>query len=466
MEPRYSLGILGLGVMGRSLARNFQRNGFEPIGYDVALRLPDGFPVRATDSLAELAAALQPPRTLLIMVPAGAPVDAIIATLQPYLQPGDLIIDGGNSYFSDTERRAKALASGGLLFIGMGVSGGERGALCGPSLMPGGPAEAWLRVRAMLEAVAARTESGEACVSWMGPGGAGHYVKMVHNGIEYGDMQLIAEVYDLLHRGAGLPNPVLAEVFSAWTTSELDSYLIAITAEILARVDEDSGQPLVDLILDEGAQKGTGKWASQNALDLGAPTPTINAAVESRLLSAQKAERVAAARILTGPASTPRADPEAVAALVRQAADALYTAKICSYAQGFALLRQASREYGYGLSLSEIARIWRGGCIIQARFLDDVRQAFASSPDLPNLLVAPAFAERMNARQAALRHLVSFGVAHGIPTLALSSALAYFDAYRSERLPANLTQAQRDYFGAHTYHRIDRDGVFHTRWTG
>ncbi|MGE5251357.1 MAG: NADP-dependent phosphogluconate dehydrogenase [Bacteroidota bacterium] len=460
METKYSLGILGLGVMGRSLAENFARNGYLPIGYDVAPRLPEDFDVKAVRSLEELAGALIPPRTFLLMVPAGAPVDAAISSLKPYLQEGDLIIDGGNSYFADTERRVRELQEARLNFIGMGVSGGESGALWGPSMMPGGSKAAWSPVRAMFEAIAARAEDGEPCVAWMGSGGAGHYVKMVHNGIEYADMQLIAETYDLLHRGAGISNAELAEIFEGWNRRELRSYLVEITAKILTRMDTETGRPLVDLILDEAAQKGTGKWTSQTALDTGAPIPTINAAVESRLLSALKPERVVAAKAFGG-AATYTGDKEVLIAAAEQA---LYASKITSYAQGLSLLRLASREYNWDLNLSEIVPVWRAGCIIRAALLSDITQAYRADPSLPNLLLSEPFKQAVLARQPAWRTVVQTAVGLGIPMLATCASLAYFDAYRSEVLPANLTQAQRDYFGAHTYRRVDREGSFHTKW--
>jgi len=326
--------------------------------------------------------------------------------------------------------------------------------------MPGGQDEAWNLVRLVFEAISAKVQ-GEPCVTHIGPRGAGHYVKMVHNGIEYGDMQLIAEAYDILHRGLGLDNDKLHEVFAEWNRGELESYLIEITADIFTRTDTETGRAVVDIILDEAAQKGTGKWTSQNALDLGSPTPTINAAVESRIISSYKDERVAASDVLTGPQPKISAAPQEVIQTVQ---DALYAAKICSYAQGFALMRLASKEYDYGLNYGEIAKIWRGGCIIRARFLNDIHQAFMRDPDLPNLMIDPEFSRTMNTRQSALRKVVALAAENGIPALAFSSALAYFDAYRSARLPANLTQAQRDYFGAHTYRRLDREGSFHTEW--
>jgi 6-phosphogluconate dehydrogenase len=462
-----NFGFMGLGVMGHMLALNVERNGFHVAGYDLDAEKVKAFGEkypgknlipRAT--LDEFLTTLERPRRIMMMVPAGKPVDAAIAGIKDVLEPGDLLIDGGNSHFSDTERRSKELEAKGIIYIGTGVSGGEQGALWGPSIMPGGQPEAWELVKPIFEAISAKV-NGEPCVAYMGPRGAGHYVKMVHNGIEYGDMQLIAEAYDILHRGLGLSNAQLHEVFAEWNRGELESYLIEITADIFTKTDPESGQHIVDLILDEAQQKGTGKWTSQNSLDLGAPTPTINAAVESRIISAYKAERVAASQVLKGPESKITGDSKDLIAHVR---DALYAAKICSYAQGFGLMRLASKEYGYNLNYGEIARIWRGGCIIRARFLNDIRGAFVRNPDLPNLMIDPEFAGAMNARQSALRRVVALAATNGIPGLAFSSALAYFDAYRSDRLPANLTQAQRDYFGAHTYRRIDREGTFHTEW--
>jgi len=407
----------------------------------------------------ELLSVLERPRRIMIMVPAGV-VDAAIAGIQDELDPGDLLIDGGNTFFKETDRRSGGLAAKGIVYIGTGVSGGEYGALWGPAIMPGGQPEAWALVKPIFEAIAAKVD-GEPCVAYMGPRGAGHYVKMVHNGIEYGDMQLIAEAYDLMHRGLGMSNAELHRVFSDWNAGELESYLIEITADIFTKTDPETGQAVVDLILDEAKQKGTGKWTSQDALDLGAPTPTINAAVESRIVSGLKEERVAAASVLHGPQIGIEAGKDEVTGWVR---DALYAAKICSYAQGFGLMRLASEEYGYDLRYGEIARIWRGGCIIRARFLEDIRRAFQRDPALPNLMVDPEFAQALNERQAALRKVVALAAQNGIPALAFSAALAYFDAYRTARLPANLTQAQRDYFGAHTYRRLDREGTFHTQW--
>jgi 6-phosphogluconate dehydrogenase len=457
---KYALGLLGLGVMGRSLALNFERNGYPVIGYDLAPNLPAGFNVSVAASLGELVSSLEIPRIILMMIPAGAPVDKAIESLKPYLEPGDTIIDGGNSYFLDTERRVKSLEADGFQFVGMGVSGGESGALRGPSLMPGGSKIAWPRIMPMLRSIAAVADDGEPCVAWMGPGGAGHYVKMVHNGIEYGDMELIAEIYDLLHRGAGLSNAELADIFAAWNEGELRSYLIEITAEVLRQIDEDSGEPLVNLIMDIAGQKGTGRWTSQIALEVGSPIPTINAAVVVRLISAVKEERVAASKVL-GSATTYSGD---ASHLIAAAQEALYACKITAYAQGVSLLRAASQQHDWNLDFASIVRIWRAGCIIRAALLDDIAAAFERQPQLPNLLLDPVFAEAMLSKQAALREVVQTAAGLGIPLLAIGASLGYFDAYRSERLPANLIQAQRDYFGAHTYHRIDKEGVFHTDW--
>jgi 6-phosphogluconate dehydrogenase len=410
-------------------------------------------------------AILQKPRRILLMVPAGPPVDSAIAHLEGHLEPADILIDGGNSFFLDTERRNRQLAAKGLNYVGTGVSGGEQGALWGPSIMPGGQAEAWEALAPIFRAIAARADDGAPCVEYMGPGGAGHFVKMVHNGIEYGDMQLIAETYDLLSRGLGLSARELHQVFGEWNQGELRSYLIEITAAVLAAVDPDTGRPLVDVILDEAQQKGTGKWTSQNALDVGAAIPTINAAVESRIISALKPQRVVASRLLRGPALRYTGDRQR---LIDAARDALYASKITSYAQGLGLLRMASDEYHYDLKPADIARIWRAGCIIRASLLGDIMAAFQRDPALVNLLVDQAFSEAIDRRQASWRFVVQTAVGLGIPVLATGASLAYFDAYRSERLPANLTQAQRDYFGAHTYRRTDKpeDEIFHTNWTG
>ncbi len=463
------IGLIGLAVMGENLALNLESKGF---GVAVYNRTADrtrafmegrgaGKQFTAAYTIPELMAAMQKPRRIMTMVQAGPAVDDVIGQLRPYLEPGDLVIDGGNSFFGDTERRATDLESAGFLYIGAGVSGGEEGALHGPSIMPGGRREAYALVEPIFTSIAARAPDGDPCVAYIGPRGAGHYVKMVHNGIEYGDMQLIAEAYDILARAADLSAGELHQAFAEWNQGELSSYLIGITADIFAKMDPDTGKPLVDYVLDEAQQKGTGKWASQNALDLGAPIPTINAAVESRIISAYKSERVTASRVVHGPAAAFTGDRQRLVKAVRSA---LYASKICSYAQGMALLRAASQEYGYDLRLADLARIWRAGCIIRAAFLDKIRAAYEREPSLANLLLDPDFQEAVESRQADWRYVVQTAVGLGIPCLAMSASLAYFDAYRTARLPANLTQAQRDYFGAHTYRRTDRSGVFHTEW--
>jgi 6-phosphogluconate dehydrogenase len=467
---KYSMGVVGLGVMGANLARNIESKGFPVAGYDLDPAKTAAFvngPARGTavtgvESPAALMAVLEPPRRVLMMVPAGKAVDSVIALLRPHLAAGDILIDGGNSHFLDTDRRCDELAAAGFHFVGAGVSGGEEGALHGPAIMPGGPEEAWDALAPILRAIAAKADDGEPCVGYMGPRGAGHYVKMVHNGIEYGDMQLIAEAYDLLRRGAGLDAKALSAIFAEWNDGDLRSYLIEITSQVLAHVDGETRQPLVDVILDEAQQKGTGKWTSQNALDVGAPIPTINAAVEARLLSALKTERVTASRTLTGPPDTFNGP---AATLIDAARQALYASKITSYAQGMALLRLASKEYGYTIDPGEVARVWRAGCIIRAALLNDIRGAFRRNGGLVNLLLDGAFSDAIAARQQGWRFAVSAAIDLGIPAPATYASLAYYDSYRTARLPANLTQAQRDFFGAHTYRRTDREGVFHTEWS-
>ena len=465
---KYQFGLIGLAVMGENLVLNIERNGFSVAVYNRTAERTQAFAdgsakgkrIKPCYTLRELVDSLEKPRKVMLMVQAGDPVDQVISQLAPLLEPGDLIIDGGNSFFKDTERRALNLTKDNINYIGTGVSGGEVGALKGPAIMPGGQFEAYKLIEPILRAIAAIVD-GEPCVTYIGPRGAGHYVKMVHNGIEYGDMQLIAEAYDILHRALGLSAKELHDIFAEWNEGELKSYLIEITRDIFAKIDEETGEPLVDKVLDEAQQKGTGKWTSQNALDLGAPIPTINAAVESRIISAYKAERVAASAVLPGPAGTFDGDRKQLFQDVRSA---LFAAKICSYAQGMALLSAASKEYDYDLKLGAIARVWRGGCIIRAQFLNDITTAYERNPELTNLILDPYFREAMLTRQASLRRSVQTAVGLGIPCLAFSASLAYFDAYRTARLPANLTQAQRDYFGAHTYRRIDKKGVFHSEW--
>jgi 6-phosphogluconate dehydrogenase len=463
------VGVIGLAVMGENLALNIERNGFPISVYNRSRSRTDefmanrseGVDVVPTYTIEEFVNSLERPRRIIVMVKAGAPVDAVLEELAPYLAPDDIVVDGGNSLFVDTERRSKETA-GKFQFVGMGISGGEEGALWGPSLMPGGPADAYAILESMLVAISAKTEAGP-CVTHIGPGGAGHYVKMVHNGIEYGDMQLIAETYDILRRALKLTAPEIAEVFAKWNEGKLASYLIEITAEVLAYIDPITQLPLVDLILDTAEQKGTGRWTSQNALDLGTPIPTIDAAVLARSISSMKDRRITASKVLNGPDTSdfPILDRESTIASLESA---LYFAKISSYAQGLALLRAASDEYGWGLNLPEIARIWKGGCIIRAKLLDPIRAAFTENPSLDNLLLAPHIADAVNASIGAAREVLKTAITYGIPAPALSASLNYVDSYRTERLPANLTQGQRDYFGAHTYKRIDREGVFHTIW--
>ena len=467
---KQQFGLIGLGVMGQNFILNVERNGFGVAVYNrTAERTREfadgpaaGHNIVPTYTIEEFVGALETPRRIMLLVKAGAAVDATIDTLLPHLDKGDLVIDGGNSFYPDSERRAKALAEKGINFLGMGVSGGEEGALWGPSLMPGGAEQAYRDVEHIMTKVAAKApEDGEPCVTYIGPGGSGHLVKMVHNGIEYGDMQLIAEAYHLLSAGLGLGAKRLAEIFGRWNEGVLSSYLIEITAKVLAKKDTETGVPLVDVILDSAGQKGTGRWTTQSALDLGAAVPTITAAVDARIMSSLKEERERASDELAGPANGSVANAEGFIDDVEQA---LYASKICSYAQGMAMLRSASATHGYGLDLAEIAKIWRGGCIIRAGLLDDISKAFRREPGLPNLLLDSFFREATAQRQAAWRRVVQTGVGLGIPLPAMSASLAYYDSYRSERLPANLIQAQRDFFGAHTYERVDTDGVFHTQW--
>jgi len=460
--------VVGMAVMGQNLALNVESRGYPVAVYnrtgsktkDFVETTGKGRNLTACYTVEELVDALERPRRIMLMVKAGEPVDAMIAQILPHLEPGDILIDGGNSLFTDTERRYKEVTAKGVLYIGTGVSGGEEGALKGPSMMPGGDREAYEAIAEILEKITAQTDDGP-CVTYIGPRGAGHYVKMVHNGIEYGDMQLIAESYDILRRLLGYDAPRLAEVFGKWREGVLSSYLMDITADIFTKKDEETGKYVVDLILDKAGQKGTGKWTAQSALDVGVAVPTIDGAVQSRILSAFKDERVAVGDTLRGP--TPSYDGDA-AELVDAVHDALYASKISSYAQGLSLLRHASREFDYDLDLAEIARIWKGGCIIRAKLLEPIKQAFRKKPDLVNLMVDDFFAGELNRTQANWRKVVAIAQSQGVPCLAMSVSLAYYDAYRSPRLPANLTQAQRDCFGAHTYQRVDREGTFHTHW--
>ena len=463
-----SFGVIGLAVMGENIALNVERNGFPISVYNRSPEKTQAFManravgknVVAAYSLEEFVASLERPRQILVMVKAGKPVDAVIDQLMPLLDPDDMIIDGGNSLYEDTERRVKTLEAAGFRFIGMGVSGGEEGALNGPSLMPGGTRAAYESIEPIVKKIAAQVDDGP-CVTYIGPGGAGHYVKMVHNGIEYGDMQLIAEAYDLMKNVLGLSHEQLHEVFAQWnTTEELDSFLIEITADIFTKTEGDTA--LVEKILDAAGQKGTGRWTVMNALEMGVGIPTITAAVNARIMSSIKDERVAASTQISGPDGT---ITENTTLWVNKIRDALYCSKICSYAQGMALLRKASENFGYDLDLGECARIWKGGCIIRARFLNKIKRAFSENPALPNLLLAPEFKQTILDRQSAWREVVAMAAHYGIPVPAFSASLDYFDSYRRAQLPQNLTQAQRDYFGAHTYKRVDKDGVFHTEWT-
>lgn len=464
-----SFGVIGLAVMGENIALNVERNGFPIAVYNRSREKTDAFManrapgrnVKAAFTLEEFVASLERPRKILVMVQAGKPVDAVIQQLKPLLEEGDIIIDGGNSWFEDTERRTQELEPIGLRYIGMGVSGGEEGALNGPSLMPGGTKSSYEYLSPIFNKIAAQVDDGP-CVTYIGPGGSGHYVKMVHNGIEYGDMQLIAEAYDLLKNVAGLNVTQLHEVFTEWNkTDELNSFLIEITANIFPYVDPDTKKPLVDLIVDAAGQKGTGRWTVQTALEIGVAIPTITAAVNARIISSIRDERIAASKQITAPGAKFSGDTKTFVNMVR---DALYCSKICSYAQGMALISTASQTFNWGLNLGEMARIWKGGCIIRAGFLNKIKKAFDENPALANLLLAPEFKQTILDRQGAWRQVIVTAAQLGIPVPAFSASLDYFDSYRRERLPQNLTQAQRDYFGAHTYKRIDKEGTFHTEW--
>jgi 6-phosphogluconate dehydrogenase len=466
---KQAIGVVGLAVMGRNLALNIESRGHAVSVYNRSRTKTDELIAEYPDkklmpafTLEEFVESLEKPRRILLMVKAGEPTDATIASLKPLLDKGDILIDGGNTHFTDTIRRNQELAKAGLHFIGTGVSGGEEGALKGPSIMPGGQRDAYDLVAPILTEIAAKAPDGEPCVAYMGPDGAGHFVKMVHNGIEYGDMQLIAESYAVLKQVVGLSNAELGKVYTEWNEGELDSYLIEITSKIFSKKDEETGKDLVDVILDRAAQKGTGKWTSQNALDLGAPLPLITEAVFARVLSSLKDQRVAASKVLEGPLAKPLdAERDAFIESVRRA---LYFSKVISYAQGFAQLRAASEEYKWDLDFGTIAKIFRAGCIIRARFLQKITDAYTEDKAIANLLLDPYFRDIAKNYQSALREVVVAAVNAGVPVPAFASAVAYFDAYRSERLPANLVQAQRDFFGAHTFERIDKPGSFHANW--
>jgi len=462
------IGLIGLGTMGRNFVLNMADHGFAVAVYNRTTEKTKDFmenevgarPIQAGYDLPEFIGLLRPPRALILLVAAGDPVDAVLRELLPLLTPGDLVIDAGNSHFTDTNRRDRFLSGKQLNFMGLGISGGEAGARYGPSLMPGGSREMYDRVGPILEAAAAQV-NGEPCVTYLGPRSAGHYVKMVHNGIEYGLMELIVETYDLFKRGLGLTPAELAPIYDRWNREELNSFLVEITAKIFTRADDRTGKPLIDLILDKAKQKGTGMWTSWDAMDLQVGTPTIDAAVVMRDMSGYKDERLAASRVLAGPSQTYEGDRQR---FIGQVKNALYAGMIATYAQGFALLQRASATYDYGLDLEAVARIWRGGCIIRAALLEDIRAAYKTKATLPNLLLDPHLGKEFMSREADLREVVQMAAALGLPAPGLMATLSYFDAYRSARLPANLIQAQRDFFGAHTYERLDAPGVFHTEW--
>src|SRR5690625_2752074 len=468
-EATADLGLIGLAVMGQNLVLNMADNGYTVAVYNRTPQRTEEFlagpaadsTIIGTDSLEQLVSQLKRPRRVMLMVQAGAPVDAVIDSLVPLLEPGDIIIDGGNSHYPDTDRRLEAHAKRGIRFVGAGISGGEEGARTGPSIMPGGDEAAWPHLQDIFEAIAARVD-GVPCVRWLGPGGSGHYVKMVHNGIEYADMQLITEAYQFLREKVGLTVKEIADVFKTWNETELKSYLIEITNHILDRVDAETNQPIVDVILDKAGQKGTGKWTSQNALDIGVPSSIITESVFARYVSAFKEERVEAAKHLTGPSVKDEDVDKAY--WIEQVKEALFMGKICAYAQGFHQYQQASEQYGWDLNLDEIALIFRGGCIIRADFLNTISDAFKEDASLTNLLRAPYFQEKANQYQTALRTVAIKGMENGLSLPCFSAALTYYDGYRSAQSGANLIQAQRDYFGAHTYERIDKEGIFHTEW--
>lgn len=466
---KQQIGVIGLAVMGKNLALNIESRGYSVAVYNRTTARTEEFLENeakgknfvGAKTIEEFVNALEKPRKIMLMVQAGFATDATIESLKPYLEEGDILIDGGNTLYKDTIRRNEELEKIGIHFIGAGVSGGEEGALTGPSIMPGGQKEAYELVEPIFHAISAKVD-GEPCSTYIGPDGAGHYVKMVHNGIEYGDMQLIAEAYFMMKELLGMEAEELHEVFREWNKGELDSYLIEITADIFKKIDEETGNPLVEMILDKAGQKGTGMWTSQNALELGVPLPLITESVFARNISALKEERVQASKVLRGPEKIKFTGDKA--ALVESIRRALYMSKICSYAQGFAQMRAQSHERDWNLNYGEIAMIWRGGCIIRAQFLQKIKEAFDKDADLPNLLLDSYFKEIVENYQDALREVVALAIQHGIPVPAFASAINYYDSYRAENLSANLIQAQRDYFGAHTYERKDKEGIFHTQW--
>jgi 6-phosphogluconate dehydrogenase len=472
MKQLSDIGLIGLAVMGENLVLNMESKGFQVSVFNRTTKKVDDFiegrakdkEIKGTHSLEELVKSLERPRKVMMMIKAGSAVDKLIESLIPLLEPGDILIDGGNTHFPDTTRRTEYVESKGLLYIGTGVSGGEEGALLGPSIMPGGSPKAWEAVKPIFQSIAAKVEDGTPCCDWVGEKGAGHFVKMVHNGIEYGDMQIINEAYHLMKELLGMSADEMHEVFKEWNEGPLDSYLIEITRDILGFKDED-GEPLVEKILDTAGQKGTGKWTGISALDLGIPLTLIGEAVFSRCLSAIKEERVEASKILSGPKPEFSGDKKA---FLKDLHDAVYASKIISYAQGYALMAAAAEEYGWNLNYGGIALMWRGGCIIRSAFLAKIKEAYDTNPNLTNLLLAPFFKDVIENAQAGWRRVVSKAIENGVPTPAFATALNYYDGYRHDRLPANLLQAQRDYFGAHTYERIDkpRGEFFHTNWTG
>ena len=472
MKTKADIGLIGLAVMGENLVLNMESHGYTVSVYNRTVEKVDKFlngrgkgkKFIGAHSVEEFIVSLERPRNVMMLVKAGKPVDDFIEMLLPHLEEGDIIIDGGNSHFPDSIRRTRYVESKGMLFIGTGVSGGEEGALLGPSIMPGGSAAAWPHVKEIFQAVSAKVEDGTPCCDWVGDDGAGHFVKMVHNGIEYGDMQLISEAYNLMKNLLGMSADEMHDVFTQWNNGDLDSYLIEITRDILGYRDED-GEPLVEKILDTAGQKGTGKWTGVEALNLGIPLTLIGESVFARCLSALKEERVEAARVLSGPEPSFNGDRRV---FLEDIKSALYASKIVSYAQGYTLMKEAAKEYNWELNYGAIALLWRGGCIIRSVFLGKIKDAFDSNPDLPNLLLDPFFKEKVEAAQEGWRRVVATALINGIPVPAFTTALNYFDGYRSDRLPANMLQAQRDYFGAHTYERIDkpRGEFFHTNWTG